>query len=70
MDKKILTSYADKWYLFWYQWKEKTHRYTLAANIRVYDYLKKTQMGGCNSPPSLKASSEDMLQKMSQEDEG
>ena len=32
----IMTSYEDGWYLFWYQWKEEPHSYTLVANTRVF----------------------------------
>ena len=31
----IKTSYVDGWYLFWDQWNEETHSYTVVANIRV-----------------------------------
>ena len=32
----IMTSYKYSWYLFWYQWKEETHSYTLEVlNIRI-----------------------------------
>ena len=54
----FMTSYEVKWYSFWYQWIEEVHTYALGANIRVSD------VGG-NKPPS-----EDMLQKIPQEDEG
>ena len=30
-----MISYADGWYLFWFQWKEETHSYILEA-IRAY----------------------------------
>ena len=56
----ILPSYADGWYLFWYQWIEKTHSYTLVANIRVYDvYYRKSMVGVATTPPPP---SEDVLQ--------
>ena len=55
----IMTSYTVGWYLFWYQWIEKTHYYTLVANIRVCDVYYR------NKPPP-----EDVLQKIPQEDEG
>ena len=32
----IVTSYIDGWYLFWYQWKEDVHTYTL-VNVGLYD---------------------------------
>ena len=61
----IVTSYADGWYLFWYQWIEEAPGYTFVANIRVQDVYHRKSRGGCNSSPS-----EDVLQKMAQEDEG
>ena len=33
----IVTSYINGWYLFWYQWKEDVHTYTLVANLGLYD---------------------------------
>ena len=27
----IMTSYINGWYLFWYQWKEDVHTYTLVV---------------------------------------
>ena len=27
----IVTSYINGWYLFWYQWKEDVHTYTLVV---------------------------------------
>ena len=30
-------SYIIGWYLFWYQWKEKVHSYTLVTNLGYYD---------------------------------
>ena len=33
----IVTSYINGWYLFWYQWKEDVHTYTLVVNLGVYD---------------------------------
>ena len=57
-----MTSYEDEWYLFWYQWKEETHSYTVVANIKEYDvYYRKSREG---------VATEDVLQKMAQEDEG
>ena len=29
----IVTSYINGWYLFWYQWKEDVHTYTLVVNL-------------------------------------
>ena len=33
----ILRLYINGWYLFWYQWKEEVHSYTLVANLGLYD---------------------------------
>ena len=33
----IVTSYIYGWYLFWYQWKEDIHSYTLVVNLGLYD---------------------------------
>ena len=33
----IVTSYINGWYLFWYQWKEDVHTYTLVVNLGLYD---------------------------------
>ena len=33
----IVTSYINGWYLFWYQWKEDVHTYTLVVNLWLYD---------------------------------
>ena len=35
-DVKV-TSYINGWYLFWYQWKEDVHTYTLVVNLGLYD---------------------------------
>ena len=51
----IVTSYKVQWYLFWYQWIEEFHTYTLVANIGVscVPYRKSregvatTPFGGC-----------------------
>ena len=32
----IVTSYINGWYLFWYQWKEDVHTYTLVVNLGLY----------------------------------
>ena len=32
-----VTSYINGWYLFWYQWKEDVHTYTLVVNLGLYD---------------------------------
>ena len=29
--------YINGWYLFWYQWKEDVHTYTLVVNLGLYD---------------------------------
>ena len=47
----IVTSYADGWYLFWYQWKEETHSYTVVANIRVQGVYYRKSRGGLQQPP-------------------
>ena len=33
----IVTSYLNGLYLFWYQWKEDVHTYTLVVNLGLYD---------------------------------
>ena len=33
----IVRSYINGWYLFWYQWKEDVHSYTLVVNLGLYD---------------------------------
>ena len=33
----IVMSYINGWYLFWYQWKEDVHTYTLVVNLGLYD---------------------------------
>ena len=33
----IVRSYINGWYLFWYQWKEYVHSYTLVVNLGLYD---------------------------------
>ena len=35
-DVKV-TSYINGWYLFWYQWEEDVHTYTLVVNLGLYD---------------------------------
>ena len=60
-----VTSYDVQWYSFWYQWIEEVHTYTLVANIGVSGVPFKKNPGGCNNPPS-----EDVLQKIPQQDEG
>ena len=35
-DDVIVTSYINGWYLFWYQWKEDVHTYTLVVNLGLY----------------------------------
>ena len=40
----IVTSYNNGWYLFWYQWKEDIHIYTL---VRVIMTLPVDNQGGC-----------------------
>ena len=32
----IVMSYINGWYLFWYQWKEDAHTYTLVVNLGLY----------------------------------
>ena len=32
----IVTSYINGWYLFWYQWKEDVHTYTLVVKVKGY----------------------------------
>ena len=46
----IVTSYADEWYLFWYQWNEETHSYSVLANIRYRTFIIENLEGGCNNP--------------------
>ena len=33
----IVRSIINGWYLFWYQWKEDIHTYTLVVNLGLYD---------------------------------
>ena len=33
----IVTSYINGWYLFWHQWQEDVHTYTLVVNLALYD---------------------------------
>ena len=53
----IVTSYVDGWYLFWYQWKEKTYSYTWVAN-NIYKVigrsLEKFHVGVATTPPPLR----------------
>ena len=53
-----VTSYEVQWYSFWYQWIEEVHTYiyTLVAIISVLGVLYRK--------------SEDVLQKIPQEDDG
>ena len=64
-----VTSYEVQWYSIWYQWIEKFHTYTLVleANIWVSGILYGIENPGTGlqQPPS-----EDVLQKIPQEDEG
>ena len=60
----IVTSYEDGWYLFWYQWKEETHSYTLVASMRYRTFHIENQEGLQQPSPS-----EDVLKKIPQEDE-
>ena len=62
----IVTSYEVQWYSFWYQWIEEVHTYTLVANIGVSSlpYIKSREEVA-KPPPS-----EDVLQKIPQEEEG
>ena len=46
----IVTSYINGWYLFWYQWKEDVHTYTLVVNLGLYDLSIDNPEGGCNNP--------------------
>ena len=61
-----VTSYEVQWYSFWYQWIEEVHTYTLVANIGVSGVsYRKSREGVATTPYS-----EDVLQKIPQEDEG
>ena len=33
----IVRSYINGWYLFWYQWKEDVHTFTLVVHLELYD---------------------------------
>ena len=47
-----VNSYEIQWYLFWYQWIEEVHTYTLVANIGVSGVpYRKSREGGCNNLP-------------------
>ena len=62
-----LYSYEVQWYSFWYQWIEEVHTFTLVANIGVSGVpYRKSREGVPTTPPP----SEDVLQKIPQEDEG
>ena len=61
-----VTSYEVQWYLFWYQWIEEVHTYTLVANIGVSGVQYRKSWEGVATPPP----SEDVLQKIPQQDEG
>ena len=47
----IMTSYADGWCLFWYQWKEETRLYSGSKHKGIGRLLYKIQWGGCSNPP-------------------
>ena len=59
------TSYEVQWYSFWYQWIEEVHTYTLVVNIGVSGVPYRKSRRGLQQPPS-----EDVFQKIPQEDEG
>ena len=64
----IVTSCADGWYLFGYQWKEEIHIHVLLIGSKhkgVGWSLEKIQRGLHHPPPS-----ENVLQKMALEEEG
>ena len=46
-----VTSYEVQSYLFWYQWIEKVHTYTLAANIGVSGVPYRKFREGFTQPP-------------------
>ena len=61
-----VTSYEVQWYSFWYKWIEEVHTYTLVANIGVSGAFRiENPVRGLQHP-----SSENVLQKIPQEDEG
>ena len=65
------TSYEDGWYFFGVNSKTHYDSYTLVTNIRVYG--KKKQKNKKQNREGIAITtplSEDMLQKMPQEDEG
>ena len=47
----IVTSYEFQWYLFWYQWIEEFHTYTLVANIGVSSVPYRKSRDGIATPP-------------------
>ena len=48
----IVTSNINGWYLFWYQWKEDIHTYTMVVNLGLYDLQYGYSRGGLQQPPS------------------
>ena len=50
----IVTSYINGWYLFWYQWKEDVHTYTLVVNLGLYDLQDLIIQGVLQQPPLRK----------------
>ena len=47
----IVTSYIIGWHLFWYQWKEDVHTYTLVVKLGLYDLQYWWSGGGLQQPP-------------------
>ena len=49
----IVTSYINGWYLFWCEWKEDIHSYTMVVHLGLlYDLPYRQSEGGLQHPPS------------------
>ena len=48
----IVTSYINELYLFWYQWKEDIHSYTLVVNLGLYMTFNIDNPRGCSNNPT------------------
>ena len=47
----IVTSYINGWGLFWCQWKEDVHTYSLVVNLGYMTFSIDNSEGGCNNLP-------------------
>ena len=46
----IVTSYINGYYLFWYQWKEDVHTYTLVVNLGYMTFSIDNPRGVATTP--------------------